>query len=129
MYCKWRWSIIGNKVQRSTYLELDKLEEIKKLSRKSNIVTAGYFRIKESDDKITLKLKGDFDINNIYSIKLMLLKKSFCTRFLELDMSEIETISSEALAQLSTTLQICEEREMTTEMTGLEETNLNVSNQ
>lgn len=129
MYCKWRWSIIGNKVQRSTYLELDKLEEIKKLSRKSNIVTAGYFRIKESDDKITLKLKGDFDINNIYSIKLMLLKKSFCTRFLELDMSEIETISSEALAQLSTTLQICEEREMTTEMTGLEETNLNVSKQ
>ena len=120
---------MGNKVHRSTYLELDKLEEIKKLSRKSNIVTAGYFRIKESDDKITLKLKGDFDINNIYSIKLMLLKKSFCTRFLELDMSEIETISSEALAQLSTTLQICEEREMTTEMTGLEETNFNVSNQ
>ena len=54
----------------------------------------------------------------------MLLKKSFCTRFLELDMSEIETISMGALAQLITTLQICEEREITTEMTGLEETQI-----
>ncbi len=120
---------MGNKVHRSTYLELDKLEKIKKLSGKSNCITAGYFRIKESDDKITLKLKGGFDINNINCTKLMLLKKSFCTRFLELDMSEIETISAEALDQLITTLQICEEREITTEMTGLEETNLNVSNQ
>ncbi len=118
---------MGNKVQRSTYLELDELEEIKKLSRKSNIATAGYFRIKESADKITLKLKGNFDSNNLYCIKLMLLKKSFCTRFLELDMREIETISSEALARLSTTLQICEERELTTKITGLEETNLNIT--
>jgi len=120
---------VGNKVHLSTYLEFDKLEKIKKLSGKSNCITAGYFRIKESDDKITLKLKGGFGINNINCIKLMMLKKSFCTRFLELDMSEIETISAEALAQLITTLQICEEREITTAMTGLKETNLNVSNQ
>jgi len=123
---------MGNQVHRSTYLEINKLEniteKIKKMSVKSNCITAGYFRMKESDNKITLKLKGDFDSNNICSIKLMLLKKSFCTRFLELDMSEIETISSEALAQLITTLQICEEREITTAMTGLEETNLNVFN-
>jgi anti-anti-sigma regulatory factor len=81
----------------------------------------GLFNIRRSDSTLTLKLKGDFDTENIDWITQILKKRRFFScKIFELDMSGVGTISSGALSQLFIVLQILQERETKTFLTGLD---------
>ena len=85
----------------------------------------GIFKIRRSESKLTLQLKGDFDTENIDWVSQLLKKRSFfCCKIFELDMSEVGTISSEALSHLSIVLQILQARETKTFITGFSQKNL-----
>ena len=61
----------------------------------------GLFKIRRSDGKLTLQLKGDFDAENIdWHTQLTKKRRFFCCKIFELDMSEVGTLSSEALSHL-----------------------------
>jgi len=83
--------------------------------------------IKRTDGKVILTLKGDFDNENIHWIKHQLENRRFfrCNS-LQLDMT-CATISSEALAQVITVLEMLKERGIRIEVTGLEKTHFNFS--
>jgi anti-anti-sigma regulatory factor len=84
----------------------------------------GLFKIRRSDSKLTLQLKGDFDAENIDWITQLLKKRRFfCCKVFELDMSGVGTISSEALSQLFIVLQILQERETKTFLAVLDPAN------
>ena len=90
----------------------------------------GLFKISRSDSKINLQLSGDFDTQNIDWITQVLKKRRFfCCQVFELDMSEVGTISSEALSQLFIVLQILQERETKTFLTGLDPTIVTLTTQ
>jgi anti-anti-sigma regulatory factor len=81
----------------------------------------GLYKIRRSDSKLTLQLKGDFDTENIDWITQLLKKRRFfICKIFELDMSEVGTISPEALSQLFIVLQILQGRETKTFITGLD---------
>ena len=90
----------------------------------------GLFKIRRSDSKLTIQLNGDFDSENIDWITQVLKKRSFfCCKIFELDMSEVGAISSEALSHLFIVLQILQERETKTFITGLDPARHSVPNQ
>ena len=73
--------------------------------------TKGFFNIKRSESKVALKLKGNFDTDNIYWINHVLInRKFFHSKFLELDMSEAGNISGRTMAMLARTLRKLRER-------------------
>jgi len=81
----------------------------------------GLFKIRRSDGKLTLQLKGDFDAENIdWITQLTKKRRFFFCKIFELDMSEVGTLSSEALSHLFNFLQILQERETKTFITGLD---------
>ena len=81
----------------------------------------GLIKIRRSDSKLELQLNGDFDMENIDWITQALNKRCFfCYKIFELDMSRVATISSKALSQLFSVLQILQERETKTCLKGLD---------
>ena len=110
---------------------LNELQEDRNTSelKKKAITTEGYFKIRLSDSKFTLKLKGDINNNNVYEIsKAMIKSKSSHKRFVELDMSEVETIDMQAMSLLIINLKTLKESGMKTKVTGIGGENLNLAN-
>ena len=88
----------------------------------------GFFLIRPLDNKAILKLKGDFDGNNIHLIRnAMLLKKVLSHNYLELDMSRVETINMQAMALLSINLKRLRDSGTKTRVTGLDKTKCNLA--
>jgi ABC-type transporter Mla MlaB component len=80
--------------------------------------TKGFFKIRRSDSKVALKLKGNFDTDNICWINHVLInRKFFHSKFLELDMSEAGNINARTLAILASTLNKLRERGVTVKVT------------
>ena len=110
---------------------LNELQEDRNASalKKKAIITEGYFKIRLSDSKFTLKLKGDINNNNVYEIsKAMIKGKSSHKRFVELDMSEVETIDMQAMSLLIINLKTLKESGMKTKVTGIGGENLKLAN-
>ena len=110
---------------------LNELQEDRNASelKKKAIITEGYFKIRLSDSKFTLKLKGDINNNNVYEIsKAMIKSKSSHKIFVELDMSEVETIDMQAMSLLIINLKTLKESGMKTKVTGIGGENLKLAN-
>ena len=85
----------------------------------------GLIKIRRSESKLNVQLNGDFDIENIDWIMHVMKKRGFFFyKVFEFDMYEVETISSKALSQLFIVLQLLQEREIKTNLKGLDPTNL-----
>ena len=73
--------------------------------------TKGFFKIKRSESNVALKLTGNFDTENIDWINHVLInRKFFHSKFLELDMSEAGDISARTMAIIAGTLRKLRER-------------------
>ena len=73
--------------------------------------TGGFFNIRRSDSRVALKLKGNFDTGNICWINQVLMnRKFFHSKFLEIDMSEAGNINERARALLACTLRKLREK-------------------
>ena len=91
-------------------------------------MTDGFFKIKHSDSKTTLKLKGDFNSNNIFRIQqVIIITRSYHDELLELDMSEVEAIDVQAMALISINLKELRDSGKSTSVTGLNGNNLNLA--
>ncbi len=103
-------------------------EDINVCELKKAIITKGYFKIRVSDSKMTLKLKGGFDSGNIYGIsQAMIMCKSFHKRFVELDMREVETIDMQAMSLLIINLKTLKESGIKTKVSGIGGENLKLA--
>jgi len=91
-------------------------------------VAKGFLGIEKSDNKTTLKLRGDFDRDNIHCIEeVMVINKSFQNEFLELDMSEVNSIDMQAMSLITINLKGLSESGISTSVAGLNGTNLNLA--
>ena len=101
----------------NTLLERRRALEVKKKRHSTN----GCFNISRLNGKCFLKLRGDFDSNNIGRIsEAMVISSSFHKKYLELDMSEVETINMRAMARISISLKTLKDNGMYTKITGLD---------
>ena len=92
--------------------------------------TKGYCKLNKLEDKVILKLKGDFDSNNIDCANAsMKTTKSLLHRFFELDLNEVETITMQAMALLIINLKILKENGTHTKVTGLDGEKLKLANE
>ena len=91
-------------------------------------VAKGFLGIEKSDNKTTLKLRGDFDRDNIRCIEeVMVINKSFQNELLELDMSEVKSIDMKAMSMITINLKGLRESGISTSVTGLNEATLNLA--
>ena len=94
------------------------------------LIIKGFFKIRPSDSKFTLKIKGDFNSNNIYGIsRAMIMSKSINKKIVELDMSAIESIDMQAMALLIINLKTLKESGIKTKVIGLDEVKLKLANE
>ena len=92
-------------------------------------ITRGYFKLSKSSSKITLKLRGDFNSNNIDCVNAsMKMTKSLRHRFFELDLKEVENITMQAMALLIINLKILKRTGRVTKVIGLDEGKLKLVN-
>jgi anti-anti-sigma regulatory factor len=90
----------------------------------------GYFKLNKSGSKVTLKLKGDFNDTNINCVNAsMKMINSLRHRHFELDFSEVETITMQAMALLIINLKMLEENGVHTKTTGLDRGKLKLANE
>lgn len=79
----------------------------------------GFFKIKRSDGKIALKLKGAFAPENIQWINNALInRKFFRSQCIELDMSEVGAITQQSMMMLVNALNTLKERGVSVKVTG-----------
>ena len=91
-------------------------------------VAKGFLGIEKSDNKTTLKLRGDFDRDNIRCIEeVMVINKSFQDELLELDMREVKSIDIQAMSMITINLKGLSERGIATSVAGLNGANLNLA--
>jgi ABC-type transporter Mla MlaB component len=94
------------------------------------LITKGYFKLNKSGSKVTLKLKGDFNNTNINCVNSsMKMINSLRHRHFELDLSEVETITMQAMALLIINLKMLEENGLHTKATGLDRGKLKLANE
>ncbi len=96
---------------------------------KKKSITRGYFKLSKSSSKITLKLRGDFNSNNIDCVNAsMKMTKSLRHRLFELDLNEVKTITMQAMALLIINLKILKGTGTDTKVIGLDEGKLKLAN-
>ena len=79
----------------------------------------GFIKVRRSEDKIALKLKGTFNTENIQWIHHALInRKFFRSQYIELDMSEVEDITRRSISMLFNTLNTLKERGVSVRVTG-----------
>ena len=79
----------------------------------------GFFKIRRSDGKIALKLKGAFAPENIQWINNALInRKFFRSQCIELDMSEVGAITQQSMMMLVNALNTLKERGVSVKVTG-----------
>lgn len=79
----------------------------------------GFFKVRRSEDKIALKLKGNFNIENIQWIHHALINRTFFrSQYIELDMSEAEDITRRSISMLFNALNTLKERGVSVSVTG-----------
>ncbi len=97
---------------------------------KKKPLTRGYFKLSKSSSKITLKLRGDFNSNNIDCVNAsMKMTKSLRHRFFELDLNEVENITMQAVALLIINLKILKKNGTETKVTGIDGEKLKLANE
>ena len=88
--------------------------------KKNRHSTSSCFNISCLNGKCFLKLKGDFDSENIGGISEVIAMRSYHKKYLELDMSEVGTINMRAMARISISLKTLKDNGMYTKITGLD---------
>ena len=79
----------------------------------------GFFKVRRSEDKIALKLKGTFNAENIQWINHVLTNRTFFrSQYIELDMSEAEDITRRSLGMLFNALNTLKERGVSVRVIG-----------
>ena len=79
----------------------------------------GFFKVRRSEDKIALKLKGTFNSENIQWIHHALINRTFFrSQYIELDMSEAEDITRRSIGMLFNALNTLKERGVSVRVTG-----------
>jgi len=109
--------------QNGLYSNGSAFEEQKRIAR-------GYFKLNKSGSKVTLKLKGDFNDTNINCVNSsMKMISSLRHRNFELDLSEVESITMQAMALLIINLKMLEENGVHTKATGLDRGKLELASE
>jgi len=97
---------------------------------KIRLITTGNFTIGPSENKCTLKLKGNFNTTSINDIrKGIRMSKSFRRKCIELDMSAVKTIDMRTMALLIISLKTLNEHGTHTRVTGLNGDKLKLANE
>ena len=97
---------------------------------KIRLITTGNFTIGPSENKCTLKLKGNFNTTSINDIrKGIRMSKSFRRKCIELDMSAVKTIDMRTMALLIISLKTLKEHGTHTRVTGLNGDKLKLANE
>ena len=79
----------------------------------------GFFKVRRTDGKVALKLKGAFAPENIQWLNHALInRKFFRSQSIELDMSEAENITWGSMVALFNALNILKERGVSVKVTG-----------
>lgn len=97
---------------------------------KIRLIAKGNFTIGPSENKCTLKLKGNFNTTSINDIrKGIRMSKSFRRKCIELDMSAVKTIDMRTMALLIISLKTLKEHGTHTQVTGLNGDKLKLANE
>ena len=79
----------------------------------------GFIKVRRSDEKVALKLKGIFGVENIQWINNALINRTFFrSQCIELDVSEAENITRRSMMMLVNSLNILKERGVAVKVTG-----------
>ena len=79
----------------------------------------GFFKVRRTDGKVALKLKGAFAPENIQWINHALINRSFFrSQCIELDLSEVENIPRRSMMMLANALNTLKERGVSVKVTG-----------
>jgi len=79
----------------------------------------GFFKVRRSDGKVAVKLKGAFAPENIQWINHALInRKFFRSQCVELDMSEVENIPRRSMMMLVNALNTLKERGVSAKVRG-----------
>ncbi len=79
----------------------------------------GFFKVRRSDGKVAIKLKGAFAPENIQWINYALInRKFFRSQSIELDMSEVGAITQQSIMMLVNGLNTLKERGVSVKVTG-----------
>ena len=106
----------------------DKLYSTGRTFKVQQLSTRGYFKLNHSSGKITLKLRGDFNSDNIDCVKASVkMTQSLCNACFEIDLNEVNTISMQAMALLAINLKILKEKGIYTNVIGLKEGKLKMA--
>jgi ABC-type transporter Mla MlaB component len=98
--------------------------------RKIRLIAKGNFTIGPSENKCTLKLKGNFNNKSINDIrKGIRTSKSFRRKCIELDMSAVKTIDMRTMALFIISLKTLNENGTHTQVTGLNGDKLKLANE
>jgi len=98
--------------------------------KKIRLIPTGNFTIGPSENKCTLKLKGNFNTTSINDIrKGIRTSNSFRRKCIELDMSAVKTIDMRTMALLIISLKTLKENGTHTQVTGLNGDTLKLANE
>lgn len=101
----------------------------KLIQEKKKLITKGFFKLRPTNVKCTIKLKGDFNSENIHVInRAMSISSSSHRKFIEIDMSAVDTMDMRAMALLIISLKTLKENGITTKIIGLDEENHKLAN-
>ena len=79
----------------------------------------GFFKVRRSDGKVAVKLKGAFATENIQWINHALInRKFFRSQCIELDLSEVGAITQQSIMMLVNALNTLKERGVSVKVTG-----------
>lgn len=79
----------------------------------------GFFKVRRSDGKVAVKLKGAFAPENIQWINHALInRKFFRSQSIELDLSEVGAITQQSIMLLVNALNTLKERGVSVKVTG-----------
>ena len=99
------------------------------IQKKKKPIAKGFFKIRHTNGTCALKLKGDFNSKNSKVIhQAMSMSGASHRKFMEIDMSAVDTIDMRAMALLIISLKTLKENGIQTKITGLAEENRKLAN-
>ena len=99
------------------------------IQKKKKFIAKGFFKIRHTNGTCALKLKGDFNGKNSKVIhRAMSISGASHRKFMEIDMSAVDTIDMRAMALLIIAIKTLKENGIQTKITGLAEENLRLAN-
>ena len=101
----------------------------KRIQKKRKPIAKGFFNVRHTNGICALKLRGDFNSKNSKVIhQAMSMSGASHRKFMEIDMSAVDTIDMRAMALLIISLKTLKENGIQTKITGLAEENRKLAN-